>query len=384
MADIKSSVPVMLTLDPGLSDTKIVVRVDPLKPELLVMSPEVIEVSREAIDSYLCERVVSPNPESEAWVEYGGSYFAVGFLAHKRFGSRVIVDELKYEWAIAKVLAAVGVIALKQGLPEEFDLALGMPLPYSEWRTREKFEREASEALAEFSFCGHPLRVRLRYFVCVPEGGGHMMVRGDRLGIDFNQEVIVTIMFGFRDLSVVVSDRGVISGHTEPLGKYRMLRLVQGRTAGHTSRERERKLLETIHKVGGAIKPKHFHSLALSKHKGRKAEEAVEIAEAVKSARAEYWAMVSRHLLSAIPADANEIILGGGVSDYFRPELQQLLSRNFAQVRLSWSAELEEDVRVSFNLSPEDRGLCVRLTDAYGLSRYMQQQVCPKTSMVRV
>lgn len=43
---------VMLTLDPGLSGTKIVLRLTPSRPELLLMSPEVVEVSREAIDFY--------------------------------------------------------------------------------------------------------------------------------------------------------------------------------------------------------------------------------------------------------------------------------------------------------------------------------------------
>ena len=378
-----SDFPVMLTLDPGWSDTKINWRVTPFRPELLMMGPEVVEVSRESIDLYKSRRFASPEPENEAWVEFEGTYYVVGFLAQNHFNARAMTNELKYELAIVKVLAAVGAIALKEGLPEVFDLALAMPLPYSEWEDRAVFEREVRKALASFSFCDKPRSVNLKLFVCVPEGGGHALARGERMGAAFSQLKVVTLMFGYRDISAVVLNRGVTSGVTEPIGLLKMLQMVQNCTSGHNSPSRVRQLLETIHRAGKEIKTKNFSHLALSKKPERRVEEINRMTEAVKNARAEYWAIVARFILGNIPADVDEIIVGGGASDYLKPELQRFFTQNFSNANISWSADLEEDVRVSFNLSPSDKALCVRLTDCYGLSSFLRQQVCPTTNPTR-
>jgi len=377
--EIVREVPVMLmlTLDPGSSDTKIIWRLTPFKPELLMMSPEVFEVARESIDLYKSKRLASPEPENEAWVESEGSYYAVGFLAQNYFNVRAITTGLKYELAIVKVLAAVGAIALKEGLPEDFELVLAMPLPFSEWEDRAVFEREVRKALASFSFCDKPLEVKLKTFVCVPEGGGHAMARAERIGAAFNQINMMTLMLGYRDISAVQLNRGVTTGVTEPIGLEKMLLMVQNWTSGSNSPERMRQLIETIHRAGKDIKAKNFSHLGLSKKAERRAEEINRMVEAVKNARTEYWALVARFLINEIPSNIEQIVIGGGTADYLKPELQRFLAQNFPQVTVSWSAELEEDVRVSFNLSPSDKALCARLTDAYGLSAFLRRLVCP-------
>ncbi len=378
MREFNSSIPAMVTLDPGYSDTKIITRLAPSRLELLLMSPHVVEVSREGLDLYKASRITKPEPENEAWVEYNGRYYAVGSLARKYFKAKLVLDDLKYELGIAKVLAACGVIAIKEGLPDKFELALAVPLPFAEWNDRLKFEREVRKALADFAFCDKPMSLKLKVFICFPEGGGHVQIRGERIGAAFAQSKIAALMFGFRDLSTVLFDLGVISGETERLGSTKLIELVQNRTSGHNSEERARKLLESIHQAGKEIKVKNFKHLALSRNPEYRAEELEQLVEAIKAARSEYWGMVSRFLLNSIPADVDEIIVGGGTSDYLRPELQSFFAGHFGQASLSWSAELEEDVRVAFNLSSQKKGLCVRLSDAFGLSRFMQQQVCPK------
>ena len=373
----KNTLPSMLTLDAGLSDTKAVWRVTPFRPELLMMSPEVAEVSREAIDFYKSRRVTTPDPENEAWVECEGSLYAVGFLAQKHFNARVALKEPKYEWAIAKVLAAVGVIAAKEALPDKFDLALAMPLPYGEWEDRKRFERDVRKALFSFTFCDKPYSVNLSLFVSAPEGGGHVMTRGQKLGSAFNQKKIISLMWGYRDLSIVQFDRSVISGHTEPLGFFKLIEMATSRISGYNSRERERLLLETIHTVGKDIKAKNLKQLALSRNPERKAEEIEQITEVIRSCRNEYWEMIARLFRTSIPGDADEIIIGGGSFDYYRGELRNFFTQNFPQANISWGADLEEDVRTAFNLSSQDSSLGARLTDAYGLSNFLRNQVCP-------
>lgn len=377
----ENSPPPMLTLDPGISDTKCIWRVTPFKPELLMMSPEVAEVSRQAIDFYKSRRITTPEPENEAWVEYEGVLYPVGFLAHNQFDARVAPKEPKSEWAIAKVLAAVGVMASKEALPDTFDLALAMPLPYSEWEDRKTFERDVNKALANFSFCDKPLSVNLKVFVCVPEGGGHVMSRGEKLVATFNTKKIISCMWGYRDISIVRFDRGVMSGHTEPIGFLNFLEMVTSRVSGYNSRERSRLLLETIHACGKDIKSKNFRHLALSRSASRKSEQADLLAEVVRTSRSEYWAKVSRLLNTHITLDYDEIIIGGGCCDYYRDDLKTFFSQNFPNSCISWGAELTEDVRVSFNLPFDSKALCSRLTDVYGLSNFLRNQVCPTPTL---
>ncbi|MCC5618792.1 ParM/StbA family protein [Nostoc sp. CHAB 5836] len=372
----ENSSPPMLTIDPGVSDTKSIWRVTPFKPELLMMSPEVVEVSPEAINFYKHRRITRPSPENESWVEYEGTLYAVGFLAHNVFNARVFPREPKSEWAIAKVLAAVGVMAAKEALPDTFDLALAMPLPYTEWEDRKRFERDLTKALLNFSFCDKALIVNLKIFICVPEGGGHVMIRGEKLGSKFNQLKIASLMWGYRDISIVQFDNGVMSGHTEPLGFLNLIKMVQNRISGYNSRERERLLLETVHSVGKDIKSKNFKHLALSRNPTRKLEETELLAEAIRACRSEYWRQVRTLLTRYISEQCDEIIIGGGCLDYYREELKTFYSQNFSHSNISWGAELEEDVRVSFNLGQKSKSLCARLTDVYGLSNFLRLQVC--------
>lgn len=372
--------PAMLTLDPGSSGTKIIWRASLFRPELLVMSPEVIEVTREDIEFYKTRRVILSEPEKEAWVEYGGTIYAVGKFAVEHNG-RVVLNDLKHEWAVAKVLAAVGVMALKEGMPNSFDLALALPLPYGEWQARDRFERSVKKALASFSFCDKEYAVSLVVFVCVPEGGGHVLARGEKIGSTLGKQKVATIMLGYRDVSVVLFNDGAISGVTERLGMARMLALVESRTFDQTAtRERAQRLLETTHQVGKDIKPKNFLHLALSRQAESKLDEATTIADAVKYARNEQWKAIAKFIQDTVPTDIQEGNIGGGTYDYYKAELVRLMNQTYPDAYISLAAELEEDVRVTFNLPPESKGLCARLTDAYGLSNFLRNQVCPAPS----
>ncbi len=366
----------MLTLDAGWSDTKVIWRVTPFRPHLLMMPPEVAEISRESIDFYKSRRVTTPDPENEVWVEYEGIYYAVGFLAQK-LNAHVALSERKYEAAIAKVLASVGVMAVKEGLPEKFELALALPLPYSEWTDRHQLEKDIKKALSNFTFCDKQLFVDLEVLLSVPEGGGHVMAVGEKLGAAFNHKKIISVMWGYKDISVIQFDKGVISGRTEPMGFYKMIEMIQSRISGYNSRDRERVLLQTVHSVGKDIKSKNVKHLALSHNPGRNSEEVEQITEVIRFCRNEYWEMACRVLRHQIPLQSDEIIVGGGVCDYYRGELRKFLTENFSSSNISWGASLEEDVQIAFNLAAKERALCSRLTDAYALSNFLRSRVYP-------
>ena len=185
-------------------------------------------------------------------------------------------------------------------------------------------------------------------------------------------------MWGYRDLSILTSDRCVISGQTIKLGFLEMLGKIQSLTSGLEEKE----LLHTVHKAGAKITTNKIKKLAKSQSPKRRSEEVIQIAEAIKRARADYWKRVTKWLLIALPRDSQEIVIGGGTAYYFQRELKDFMTRSYPDTEIYWSADLEKDVQSVFSLDPKKDSLCVRLADAYGLFRYMQHEVFPKRSPI--
>lgn len=106
----------------------------------------------------------------------------------------------------------------------------------------------------------------------------------------------------------------------------------------------------------------------------------------MKYARSEQWKAIAKFVNDVVPCDIQEANIGGGTYYYYRTELVRLMDQTYSDAYISLAAELEEDVRVTFNLPTQSKGLCARLTDAHGLSNFLRNQVCPvpnKTSTVR-
>lgn len=230
----------LLTLDPGTTDTKICYRLSEERGlssfQLLLMNSLTTTASRQSLAAYEEKRLMKPVPELEAWIKYDNEYYVTGFLA-QRFGAVVDKKALKYEGAITKVLAAVGIIAHKEELGTNLDLALAIVLPYSEWQDRDKIQQELEVALFGFGFREREFSVNLEYFKCIPEGGGLMLTRGQKLGASFNRAKIVALMWGYRDLSVIESNQTLVDGRTVKLGLMEMLSQIQRVTSGLEKKE---------------------------------------------------------------------------------------------------------------------------------------------------
>lgn len=378
-----------IVLDPGSSLTKIVYQIvyspwERSEQKVLLMEPQVIEVKQELIEAYEAQRLTSADPENEAWIECDGEVYAIGFLAQKHFYAHAGLNELKYERAVLKLMAAVGAIAEREGLPDSFEVALASLLPYKEWRDCERFERSAATALSNFSFRGKSFSLPLQVFECKPEGAGLVLTRGRKLGLATKERVILVLMLGYRDVSFLLFERGkIVDGGTSPqhYGLVLLVERVQQRTSGQNSDQ----LLKAIHRAAttkqkqGKDKQKPFQELVRSKKPQHQAEELAQIMEAVRISRLEYWSIVSGWLDSAIAKDIDEVVIGGGTAECFRSELKSY----FAVVNISWAAELEEDVRLAFNLSPEKDSLCLRLADVYGLSRSFTKKIEGGVGLVR-
>lgn len=367
----------VVTLDPGSSLTKIIYQIiiDGSSSELKILSmePELMQVTSRRIEDYEAVRWTSTDPAYEAWVETSGEYYAIGFLA-KQFCGNAGWNELKYERAAIKLLAAIGVIAFREGLPDKFDLALTGLLPYKEYKDAHKFESEVAQALVNFNFRNRWLSVNLWMFDCKPEGAGLALTRGKKLGVAIREKVVLIIMLGFRDVSFLRFERGKIADGGTSEQHYGLILLAQLLKA-RTSDQSIENLVKAVHLATTRCKTakdrqKVLGELVRSKKEKNRAKEVAEIMDAYTASVEEYWSILSNWLDTIVPARLDEVVIGGGSSECFKSELKSY----FAPSVISWSAELEEDVRLAFNLSNED-AICLRYTDGYGVSRPFVKRV---------
>ena len=183
-------------IDPGASLTKVIAKVEGEKQRYFVtMTPQISKVSRATLDNYRSGKgqLGSPRPEDEAYVEWDNQIYLVGSFA-RDFSGDAGLEELKYERAIYKTLAVVGVIidkanssSAKRNL-NNITLELVVLLPWNEYEDRNTLKDELTKILADYSFRGQPLKVKLTDFMCRPEGSGLAMVRVKQKGMDWFRE----------------------------------------------------------------------------------------------------------------------------------------------------------------------------------------------------
>ncbi|MBD2302246.1 ParM/StbA family protein [Nostoc sp. FACHB-190] len=352
-----------IAFDPGSSLSKIFYTLKSFQPELLLMEPEVAQVPVASLVAYESSCVGSPAPENSAWVEYKGQYRAVGFLAQDRFYADLKLSEPKFELALYKTLALVGALVQKKSLPNGATINLGVLLPYGEYEDRKLFEQLVTEALAGFRFRGVEHSFELKSFLCRPEGFG-LISRGRAPGSSLKECKIAVIMIGYRNISVLIMDRGMISqGITEDLGFNKLVGCVQRLVSG----QKPLKLAAAISKAGSKISTKALTHLVRVQDPGLRDTELSQIRSAVTTAREEYWISLTSWLRSRIPSDVDEIIFAGGTAHYLSRELNNL----FPYVQKVWCNELEAQINRNFLADVSRNGLEFRLTDNYGLFYYL-------------
>lgn len=369
----------MLALDPGTTDSKEVFRVvrsDAVTSvELMMMGSQLAQISSESLARYKQRLLTARRPEDEAIVQYRGENYAVGFLAKNNYRAELPKAALKYEGAIPKVLAGVGTIAELKKIASPFSLALTIPLPYNEWEDRDIFELELKSALSNFRFREADLSVNCNFFKCFPEGGGHLLERGRQLGEKSYSSKIVSVIWGYRDLSILICDRGSLSGMTTKMGMRSAIEIVLTQTSGLDEQE----LLMALVKTNKRNPRRCFEALLKSTKAENRIQELEKIQLAVKYATEEVWEQVSRWLRDNIPSDADEIIIGGGTAHNYRSQLNSFF-KTYRGVNLSWSAGLTQSVKDTFSLSHSDSS---RVTDSYSLFCWMQNQLFPKLKLVK-
>jgi hypothetical protein len=351
-----------------------------LNPQLIFLDPQVVIVPAKSIDNYEKFKMGQANPEDSAWVHFGDTHFAVGFLAKKNFHSVHCLDNLKVDSAIPQALSIVGSIAQKNHLPSSFSLSLGILLPWNEFRDREKFQSQFSLALSDYIFRGQRFSVQLDSFTALPEGGG-IFARGrlpeqPEQNLRNPQEItIAVIMLGYRNSSILVIEKGELTtGATGNLGFVRMVQKIQTFTSGQQADMLVPVICQARDKLGKRV----LETLVRSRRTELRQKELEEITSAIADARAEYVALLQNWLIQHLPfqTQIDEFIISGGTARYLKRELTEVL-QDFGG-SLNWCNGLEERVIQSFGDTVSHHSLESRLADVYGLFYKLHNRSLPR------
>ena len=357
-----SSPLLILALDFGGSSTKGIYSTSMQNQTAsLVMEPEVVKISNDSVAS---EVLGATEPENAAWVNYMGETFAVGYLAKSRYYANQGLQELKYERAIAKTLAFVWAISQKLKLGQKFQLALICLLPPGEFENRDSFHRNLEAILAGFITSAGKIQVKLTEFKCLPEGAGIYLAYQKKLEQQIKTKTIALVMVGYRNASVLISDKGIVApdGKTSELGMIRLLEKVVARTSGQNPSQ----LAPAVFAAGSDISTTPLTKLLKSTSNINKRHELMQIQQAIKLARNEYAAVLTSWLDQVVPRSiVSEILFCGGTADYMRRELNS----HYSGTPCLWGLGADIPTQV------DSFGLGSRLADVYSVFLYFSQQV---------
>jgi hypothetical protein len=408
---------IFLCVDPGGSQTKIIYQLTrDKKPRYLLMPPEVEEIKEDNLKRYL-ERESSlsnPSPIRQAYLKVKERTFVVGYFASK-FDPEDRLSEIKYENALYKTLAAVGVIAEQNNLnPKKISLQLAILLPWNEYEDRSKFYQKLKEYLNDFVFRGESYSVELDKFICRPEGGGLAAIHTRKQGSDWQQnKKLGILMFGHRNITALSFEYGELTGDSPLIGFSKLLDNVISRTSGLDRNRIASAIFQGLESdktdsygdsdyARSTVYPEWneldaIKELANAKDSDLRSLEINDVCQAIKVATEEYWTTVSKWLTKVFPADLDSVVISGGASRFLEPDLEKYFNcehkyeleggryPRYSYKRLGeyrsddsdkhftpmvWGAgfvsEIEEILALSGKFEAEN-SLSYRLVDAYGL-----------------
>ncbi|EAZ88889.1 ParM/StbA family protein [Crocosphaera chwakensis] len=353
-----------------------------VKPELLLLDPHVVEVPNISIANYEKYKVGNPSPQDSSWVNLNDTYFAVGFLAKRQFSTIHCLNSLKIDSAIPLTLAMVGAVAEIKGLGTTFSLDLGVLLPWSEFKDKDKLKSVLDSALQSFEYRGQQYHVTLQAFDALPEGGG-LFARGRVASKGkpmkrVTETNLVVLMIGYRNASILVVERGELTiGLTSEFGFSQMITKIKTFTSGQS----EDVLIPAIC-TGKSISDRTLERLARSQRAELREAEKKEIKDAIEDSQQEYVATLTNWISQQIPPhlEIDEILLGGGTAKYFKRNLTTLLKSYGAQI--NWSQSLEKRVVQTFGNEVSKNYLASRLADVYGLFYRLLKKPLPRLKEV--
>ncbi|MGB3651442.1 MAG: ParM/StbA family protein [Rivularia sp. (in: cyanobacteria)] len=354
---------IVISLDFGGSGTKGIYSLyQNTEAHSLFMEPEVIKVTLESIKNYEQNLMGTTHPENRAWVSVKNETKAVGYLARNKYYANSGLVELKYERAVHKTLAAIWVIKEKLKLPSKLRIALCVLFPSGEFENKTSFEQLIRGCCADYLTPSGTMQVECVMFNCLPEGAGIYLSHQKKVGDALKQKVCAVAMIGFRNASLLISHRGVVSreGKTSDLGMIRMVEKVVAATAGQTVE----RLTSAIAICGSEIDTRPLQKLLRSTTQEGRNNEFTQLTGAIKFSRHEYFTALTSWFNQVIPADVEEILFCGGTADYLKKELNSY----YRSTPCIFNS-------ISIPCSIDKNSLGCRLADVYGAFLYFDEMV---------
>ncbi len=364
---------VTVSIDLGSSLTKAVWSLydDRHRPDLqfLTIEPEVMQCSEKHLNTYRSKRInIYATEREDIWVKLDNSEtaFAVGYLAQNLLVD-INLKALKYESALYKILAVLGIIAQKQ--KSQIGVNLLVMLPWSEWNDQTKLKEQLHTAVKSFWFRGKRIKLNLKNCRCLPEGSGVTLKR--YLGASQATKTVVTLVFGHRNTSCLVFGRGVlIEGDTTNQGFHRLIEKILTLTSGQDRKQ----LTQIVYQLGDPLDRDNslVYLLCKSQNPSHQQREAIELVDAIQQAQIYYWELINQWLLTKIPAKVDEIVIAGGAAKY----LYARLGHRFLDTPTYWGTDWQELIEnhSSFkrlDLHEQDReSLAFRLVDVYACHHF--------------
>lgn len=382
---VRSNKKPIVCIDVGSSLSKVIYQVGD-KINYLLMQPEHLALPPESLANLPSDSGMG-RPEDNAWIRFkkDAECHAVGRVA-KDYKAFVNFKTLKSSIATPKILAAIGAIAEREYLPEEFCLDLGVLLPLGEIQSKEQLETELKAALRSFYFRSRRLKVTLERFQCVPEASGAAMWDAKH-NANFRNQNRAYLMFGHRNTSLLFFRKGTLSrseSSTTKLGFYDLIDKMRHKVPGleredvlnvvQTNLSRKYSTVSRAYEYEAPTT--EFWWARLLKHNSPdqlQAQKAI-FATAYSTSLKEYWLLLSNWLDSELPlrTEIDLVVRCGGVSDLLNAEVKKFFRYTPVYVPDAYSSNylralgLENPQREKEYLEFTKLNLHTRLADAWG------------------
>lgn len=397
-----------LVVDTGGSQTKIIYQLPgQQKPQYFLMPPHVEPIAKEDLQRYQEQRgwLGSPAPIQQAWITVENAIWVVGAFADD-FDPADRLQEKKYENALYKVLAVVGLLIQQHGnlKKRQHSIALGVLLPWEEFGDRKRFKSQIEAMLTSFTFQSTKLAVKVTNFVCQPEGGGLAATCLRRKGMEwFQSQRLAVLLFGHRNTSLLNFEKGRLVDGSSPLYGFSVFvdevinnfgtldRDALARAIFEGSEQRNCHYAAEVKQRSSSYlsrvqvqawpdsrfswqKQSGIKALVTAKLPKLRKKELEDLVTSITKAEEFYWGKLQKWLDQRLPRACDQVIISGGAALFLLPKLKDYLSDTSVEPErlnqkieegILWDGALKPTLNKVFSLN--DDALVARLADAYGL-----------------
>jgi hypothetical protein len=306
-------------------------------------------------------------PQDHAWLQVGNEVILVGEAA-KTFIDGSSLSENKANQAAYKLIAALGVIAEKEKMPNQYEAVIWLPLPLTEMATKDEIAARVTQVAQNFRFRGTAQQVRITLKFC-PEGFGLYLNRKrqlDSLGLAIDQRRTFILMLGHRNLSVLCFEQGSLKNaksNSDGPGFWPVFERV-ARSCGVTPADYAPLMAALV--TGKTTQ--------ISQARG----EVYDFAAAAEAVRMAYWKAAKLYLqdnlLGQLSDGDADIIISGGAAYVMGQAIKQYFEGLRMTDQLIFADGRQENLEEIVNTLPEitdNPSLVMRMTDCYGLFQGM-------------